>query len=78
MFGYDTLSNAKWMDTSGLFLYHGMKDRIISYNHSVVMSKRYQVKLRLSSYGHVDILGDKEMWNDIHLNISSGVQGNKV
>lgn len=76
--GYDTLRNMEHANGEDLFLYHGMKDDIIPYHHSIALSKKYGGKIRLSDHDHGNILRDEELWNDIHLNISGSSYKNKM
>ncbi|AFN82460.1 hypothetical protein EROM_011160 [Encephalitozoon romaleae SJ-2008] len=76
--GYDTLKNMEHVNGEDIFLYHGMKDDIIPYHHSIMLSKKYGAKVRLSDHGHGNILRDEELWNDIHLNISGSSYKSKM
>ncbi|ADM10988.1 uncharacterized protein Eint_011260 [Encephalitozoon intestinalis ATCC 50506] len=76
--GYDTVKNIESAKGRDLFLYHGMKDDVVPYHHSVTLSKKYGAKIKLSDHGHGNILKDEELWNDIHLNISEDLCENKM
>jgi alpha-beta hydrolase superfamily lysophospholipase len=59
---YDNLDSLRYLNMKKVFLFHGVNDDVVPYEHSCIIRERHRPFIRLMAHDHISIVGDREFW----------------
>jgi acetyl esterase/lipase len=71
-FEFNTLANLGHINLEDVLIYHGFKDPVISFVHTLKIREKYGVFVEITDNDHVNIIHDKRTWHKIDVRISGG------